>query len=205
MISSNLSRSIFGAGFIAAVLFTYRAFLEGGMVAELSSNKQLAESGLSEEWKNGNVILLIRHEERCDLSGSPCLGPDDGITLSGGERAKEAGVRIKSYFGLSNSDIFTDSATSSIQTSDIMLGNSSPLPSREDICGVDIISRLLKFKVANKNIIVVTDKVCVIDLIKYSGKRKSKNLEYGSLLFAKVSRYNRLEIIGILKSDDIPK
>lgn len=204
MINISLLKTILSAGFIGAAFFAYEAFTRS-TVENLDSNKKLTNSGLSEDWKSGNVILFIRHEERCDRSNNPCLGPDNGITVSGSERAKEAGIRLKTYFKLDNTDIFTSPMTRTVQTSDVMLGKASLLSDREAICGSDIIDKLLKHKTANRNLIVVTHNTCMKDLIRTSGHKHSWSPEYGSLLFAKTTSKNEIQIVGKLNSDDVPK
>lgn len=200
----NPSRTLIGIGFIGATLFAYEAFTSN-TVEDLGSTNKLANSGLSKDWKNGNVILLIRHEERCDRSSSPCLGPDNGITVPGSERAKETGVHLKAYFDLDNTDIFTTPTTRTVQTSDVMLGKARRLSDREAICGSDIIDKLLRYKSANRNLIVMTHNTCMNDLIRTNEHKQSWSPEYGSLLFAKISSDNRIQIIGKLNPDDFPK
>ena len=79
MANISLSKTILSAGFISVIFFAYEAFTRN-TVENLDSYKKLIDSGLSEHWESGNVIFLIRHEERCDRSNNPCLGPDEGIT-----------------------------------------------------------------------------------------------------------------------------
>ncbi|MCO7036150.1 histidine phosphatase family protein [Pseudomonas carnis] len=203
MISSPLSKATISIGFITVAFFAYGS-LARNVIEDLGSNKKLVNSELIEDWKNRNIILLIRHEERCDRSSNPCLGPHDGITLLGSERAKEAGSRIKSYFGVDNTDIFTTPTTRTVQTSDFMLGKASLLPDREAICGNDITDKLLKHKTANRNLIVMTHNTCMNDLIKATKHRKSGSPEYGSLLFAKILSHNTIQVIGKLNSGDLP-
>lgn len=200
----TLSKAILIAGLIGAIFCAYEA-LTKNTVENLGSNKKLSSSGLLENWRNGNVILLIRHEERCDRSNNPCLGPDNGITVLGSERAKEEGTRLKSYFELDNTDVFTSPTTRTVQTSDIMLGKASLLSEREAICGNDIIDKLLKHKIISRNLIVVTHNTCMKDLIRSSGQQHSWRPEYGSLLFAITKNKNKIQIVGTLNAVDIPK
>ena len=204
MINSTLSKTILGVGFVGAILFVYEAFMRN-TVDDLGSNKKLERSGLVEDWRNGNVILLIRHEERCDRSSNPCLGPLDGITHLGTEKAKETGARIRSYFGLDNVDIFTTPFTRTIQTSSFMLGGASQLSGREAICGDDIVDKLLQYKTTSRNLLVMTHNRCINHLIRSSKQRRSGSTEYGSLFFAKISAHNELELIGKLNASDLPK
>jgi phosphohistidine phosphatase SixA len=204
MVNIRLSKIILSAGLIGATIFAYEAFTRN-TVENLDSHKKLIDSGPSEHWKNGNVILLIRHEERCDRSSNPCLGPDDGITIIGGERAKETGIHLKAYFDFDDTDVFTSPMTRTVQTSDFMLGNASLLSDREAICGNDIVDKLLEHKNSGRNLIVMTHNTCMKDLIRSSGYRHSWSPEYGSLLFAKTTSKNKIQIVGTLNADDFPK
>lgn len=204
MINARLSKTILITSLIGAAFFAYEAFTRS-TIENLDSNKKLTDSGLFESWKSGNVILLIRHEERCDRSSNPCLGPDNGITVSGSERAKKTGVHLKAYFELDNTDVFTSPTTRTVQTSDVMPGKASLLSDREAICGNDIIDKLLKYKITSRNLIVVTHNTCMKDLIRSSGHQHSWSPEYGSLLFAKTTNKNEIQIVGTLNADDIPK
>lgn len=204
MANMSLQKIILSTGFISATLFTYEAFTSN-TVENLDSHKKLTDSGLPEHWKSGNVILLIRHEERCDRSNNPCLGPAEGITAVGGERAKETGIHLKAHFDFEDADIFTSPMTRTAQTSDFMLGKASLLSDREAICGNDIVDKLLEHKNSDRNLIVMTHNTCMKDLIRSSGYRHSWTPEYGSLLFAKTTSKNEIQIIGTLNADDTTK
>lgn len=204
MASISLSKIILSSGFISATFFAYEAFTRN-TVENLNSHKKLIDLGLSEHWINGNAILLIRHEERCDRSSNPCLGPDDGITVLGGERAKETSILLKAHFDFDDADIFTSPMTRTVQTSDFMLGKASLLSVREAICGNDIVDKLLEHKNSGRNLIVMTHNTCMKDLIRSSGYRHSWSPEYGSLLFAKTTSKNEIQIVGTLNADKIPK
>lgn len=191
-------------GLISATTLAYYA-LSRSTAENLGTTKKLTDSGLSEHWKNGDAILLIRHEERCDRSNNPCLGPADGITVHGSERATEAGIRLNAYFDLDNTDVFTSPTTRTVQTADFMLGKASLLPDRETTCGSDIVDKLLKYKTNNRNLIIVTHNTCMKDLLKTSGEQKSRSPEYGSLLFARITGDNAIQITGKLTSEELLK
>lgn len=204
MISRNLSRVMIGISFIIATVITHYAFASN-QIEDLKSNKKLTELGASKDWKNGNVILFIRHEERCDRSSNPCLGPEDGITLLGNQKARETGAMIRSYFKLDNSDIYTSPTTKTVQTSESMLGKSTHLPDREAICGNDIVEKLQRYKTPNRNFIIVTHSACIKDLINSSNYNGLDSVEYGVLLFARISNSNKIHIFGTLNTGDDPK
>ncbi len=204
MANMSLSKTILSAGFISVTFFAYEVFTRN-TVENLDSYKKLIDSGLSEHWKSGNVILLIRHEERCDRSNNPCLGPEEGTTVLGGERAKETGIHLKSQFYFDDADIFTSPMTRTVQTSDFMLGKASLLFDREAICGNDIVDKLLEHKNSGRNLIVMTHNTCMKNLIRSGGHRHSWSPEYGILLFAKKTSKNEILIVGTINADDIPK
>lgn len=204
MANISLPKTILSIGFISATFFAYEAFTRN-TVENLDSHKKLIDAGLSEHWKSGNVILLIRHEERCDRSNIPCLAPDEGITAFGSERAKETGIRLKAHFEFDDAVISTSPMTRTVQTSDFMIGKASLLSDREAICGNDIVDKLLEHKHSGRNLIVMTHNTCMKDLIRSSGHRHSWSPEYGSLLFSKTTSKNEIQIVGTLNSDDIPK
>ncbi|AUO21157.1 histidine phosphatase family protein [Pseudomonas sp. NC02] len=204
MVNISLQKILLSTGFISATFFAYEAFTRK-TVKNLDSHKKLIDSGLSEYWKGGNVILLIRHEERCDRSNNPCLGPDEGITALGSERAEETGIHLKALFDFDDAVIFTSPMTRTVQTSDFMLGKASLLSDREAIWGNDIVDKLLEHKNSGRNLIVMTHNTCMKDIIKSSGHRQSWSPEYGSLLFAKTTSKNEIQIVGTLNADDIPK
>lgn len=204
MANISLSKTILSAGFISVIFFAHEAFTRN-TVENLDPYKKLIDSGLSEHWKSGNIILLIRHEERCDRSNNPCLGPEEGVTVLGGERAKETGIHLKAHFDFDDADIFTSPMTRTVQTSDFMLGKTSLLSDREAICGNDIVDKLLEQKDSARNLIVMTHYTCMKDLIRSSGHSHSWSPEYGSLLFAKTTSKNEIQIVGTLNADDIPK
>jgi len=204
MINISLAKTILSISFIGATLFAYEAFTSNA-VKDLGSPKKLANSGFSDHWRNGNVILLIRHEERCDRSSNLCLGPGNGITALGSERAKKTGAYLKAYLDMDNTDVFTSPMTRTVQTSDFMFDKASLLSDREAICGSDIIDKIIKHKTTNRNILIVTHNSCMNDLIRASGHKHSGSPEYGSLLFAKISSSNEIQMIGKLNSDILPK
>ncbi|WPN22970.1 histidine phosphatase family protein [Pseudomonas marginalis] len=114
MVNISLPKILLSTGFISATFFAYEAFTRN-TVENLDSHKKLIDSGLFEHWKGGNVILLIRHEERCDRSNNPCLGPDEGITALGSERAEETGILLKALLDFDDAVIFTSPMTRTVQ------------------------------------------------------------------------------------------
>jgi len=53
---------------------------EAPAIADLSEENRHEVPTLRAQWQKGEVIVLVRHLERCDRGNSPCLTDTDGIT-----------------------------------------------------------------------------------------------------------------------------
>lgn len=72
----------------------------------LTHSTPLELTNLKSAWTNGDVIVVIRHAERCDQSSATCLNAPDGITT----RSKNVAVGLGEQYqklGLDRTDIFT--------------------------------------------------------------------------------------------------
>ncbi|MFV3014392.1 hypothetical protein [Pseudomonas sp. PSPC2-3] len=72
----------FGLAAIAALTAATWYFL-APRVLDLGDGNNFVQSGLNGQWMEGNVIVMVRHAERCDRSSNPCFGPPNGITVNG--------------------------------------------------------------------------------------------------------------------------
>lgn len=183
---------------VAVLAFSHASFAKD-TIQDLNEHHGLADLELVQDWKNGNLAVLIRHEERCDRSSNKCLGPADGITELGSERAKKTGEAIRAHFGMDNVDVLTSPLLRTIQTIQYMVGDARQLPSRNTICGQDIIRRLVEHKNSERTLLLMTHSTCINDLIKSAGYRKSGKPDYGSLLFVRFLPEGEIEIVGKAK------
>jgi hypothetical protein len=78
-------------------------------------------SNLVHRWQAGEVVVLVRHAERCDRSNNPCLGPADGITRVGSDAAIAVGQGFM-HLGMAQTDVLSSPATRTAQTSHFMFG-----------------------------------------------------------------------------------
>ena len=70
-------------------------------------------------WAKGDMIVLVRHVERCDHSSAACLVGNDGIT----ERSRSVAVEVGKHFeqlGLSKADIYNSPMLRTAQTAAYM-------------------------------------------------------------------------------------
>lgn len=74
-------------------------------VPDLAHGNVSGARALAAGWAKGEMIVLVRHVERCDHSPAPCLSGDDGIT----DRSRSVAVGVGAQFehlGLNNADIY---------------------------------------------------------------------------------------------------
>jgi phosphohistidine phosphatase SixA len=195
MLSRAVSKIVAGVGLFAVLAVSYATFAKEA-IQDLNKANGLEDVLLIRDWKNGDLAVLIRHEERCDRSSNQCLGPTDGITVSGSERARKTGEKIKAQLGLDNVDMLTSPLVRTVQTAQFMLGEARQLSSRHTICGQDIILRLAEHKNSERSLLLMTHSTCINDLIKAAGYRKEGKPDYGSLLFVKFLPGGEVEIVG---------
>ncbi|WP_258365173.1 histidine phosphatase family protein [Pseudomonas syringae] len=87
----------------------------------LVQGENMAMSGLYASWEKGDVMVLVRHGERCDRSSNDCLGASDGITRYGSSVSTDVG-RSFSELGLAQTDVITSPLTRTAQTAQAMFG-----------------------------------------------------------------------------------
>lgn len=184
------------------------AALVTGFVLWPKSLTNLAEEGaqvraqLLQQWSAGEIAVLVRHTERCDRSGNPCLGPPDGITRVGSEAAAGVGQGL-ARLGLKQADILTSPLTRTVQTAHYMF-NSDPRTQEWLVtCGTTLRNDVVAHKVAHRNLILVTHSGCIADFQKQAGlKHVTKDAEYGSALLVRIDGNGQLQVLGIVNAED---
>ncbi len=170
---------------------------------DLSVGHRMLSSGVVSSWRDGDLIVLIRHEERCDRSSNPCLGPADGLTVAGTVIATAVGKAFQTL-GMGNSDVLSSPATRTAQTSLFMFGKTELSPGPLAICGNAMADELLAHKANGRNLLLVTHSACISDLEKELGYPRAAHAEYGSALFVKVDANGKLKALGVMNTKDWP-
>ena len=187
---------------VAAIgLIGFWGLLWSASPQDLSVGRRMLTSGVMSSWRNGDLIVLIRHEERCDHSEKTCLGPADGLTIAGAITAMSVGEAFH-VLGISNSDILSSPAMRTVQTSLFMFGKASLLSDPSSICGKTMSAELLAHKERGRNLLLVTHSGCISEIERDLGCPRATHAEYGSALFVKVSADGRLEVLGALNTKD---
>lgn len=127
---------------------------------DLSTGHRMLSSGLISSWRDGDLIVLIRHEERCDRSSNPCLGPADGLTIAGTVAATTVGKAFQTL-GMANSDVLSSTATRTAQTALFMFSKTGLLPNPLAICGNAMAEKLIAHKADGRNLLLVTHSTCI--------------------------------------------
>ena len=136
-------------------------------------------------WAKGDIIVLVRHAERCDHSKAACLGPADGITVRGKAMAQAVGLQFQKL-GMEKADIYSSPLTRAAQTSGFMFNYASEDQGWLFDCRKSMLADSLKHKVKNRNLVLVTHSECFSALEKLMDLPESKTLDYGSSLFLTV-------------------
>lgn len=171
--------------------------------ANLGSADAQAHAELLKHWQAGEVVVLVRHAERCDRSSNPCLGPADGITRLGSETATAVGQGFMGL-GMAQTDVFTSPVTRTQQTAHAMFGKDAVAQEWLASCGTALRNDVVAHKVAHRNSVLVTHSGCISDFEKETGFKHAADSEYTSSLFVSIDAQGQLKVLGILQPEDWP-
>ncbi|OLF55775.1 histidine phosphatase family protein [Pseudomonas chlororaphis] len=175
--------------------------LKPAAVPDLAHGNVPGATALSAGWAKGQMIVLIRHVERCDHSRAACLNAPDGIT----DRARDVAVGVGARFehlGLAKADIYHSPLTRAVQTAGYMFSQAG---SGEDWlinCRQHLLRDALAHKVAGRNLVLVTHSECMNALEKEL-KLPSSTLGYGASLFVSTDTLDgRPKMLGFIEASD---
>ncbi len=125
---------------------------------------------LRAHWARGDVVVLLRHTERCDRSDNPCLDGDTGITVPGERMARQLGAHFR-RLSLDNAKIYNSPLKRARQTAVLAFGErSESRPWLSENCKKSLYRDILAHKVAGKNLLLVTHSTCIKMLQDNSGQ-----------------------------------
>jgi len=187
---------------VAALVMGFVAWPTSPML--LAQGDQLQKSGVLQHWQAGEIVVLVRHAERCDQSNNPCLGPADGITEVGRDAARQVGQALDSL-GLADTDLLTSPATRTVQTAHYLSAQVVPQQEWLAACGASMGAEVRAHKTAQRNLVLVTHSGCISDFEAQNGFKNARKAEYTSALFAAVGPDRKLHILGTVNDVDWPK
>ncbi|WP_261792970.1 histidine phosphatase family protein [Pseudomonas chlororaphis] len=167
----------------------------------LSSANDLRTSGVLEQWQAGNVVVLVRHVERCDRSPHPCLGPADGITRLGSEAAVHLGAAFRAL-GMSDTDVLSSPITRTAQTSAFMFEQPTEAQAWLASCGQPLRDDVVAHKRLHRNLVLVTHSGCISDFERQTGFKHAQASEYGSALFVAVGQAKQVKVLGVVNEEN---
>lgn len=174
--------------------------LQPAAVPDLAHGNVEGARALAAGWAKGEVIVLVRHVERCDHSKAACLSGNDGIT----DRSRSVAVNVGAQFeqlGLNNADIYNSPMTRTAQTAGYMF---SKVGVGEDwliSCRGTMLRDALAHKVAGRNLILVTHSECMAQLEK-DLRVSTSTLGYGASLFISAQKTLTPRVLGFIEASD---
>ncbi|MGV8918125.1 MAG: histidine phosphatase family protein [Pseudomonas sp.] len=173
-------------------------------IANLGQNNQMVTTGVYDQWQAGNIVVLVRHAERCDRSSNPCLGPADGITRPGNESGINAGKAFQAL-GLNNTDTLSSPLRRTSQTAAAMFGKAVTEEDWLVNCETNnMLNDIVAHKPEHRNLILVTHSGCISRLEKQLGYPRAKTAEYTSSLFISLGADKKPKILGLMNVQDWP-
>lgn len=173
-------------------------------------NKE-AVFNLLTHWNQGNVVVLIRHAERCDRSDTPCvlLDKKEGITQNGKKMAIKLGQDMQFLWQKDNVVIYHSPVTRTKQTAEFMFNGRSIEKTwlRKD-CKKELLNNIFENKPVDKNMILVTHATCIDKLGVKQGHRFIhddilNDDTYGIAFFLAVNKKeHQAYMLGYLKPQD---
>jgi phosphohistidine phosphatase SixA len=168
--------------------------------SDLSESDPSYTQALLSEWNEGDVIVLVRHLERCSRVDAACLDGPTGITA----RAQDVGYDLGEDFrdlGLENADILNSPLTRTAQTSSLLFNQTTENQDWLYKCDGSILKNALARKVPGRNLILVTHSSCM-DELETAFKLSDVYLDYGSSLFMATDNKRGNRILGFIDAPD---
>lgn len=199
LIAGNRRRWLIAAFTLVVIGLSVIVF-ESPAIADLSEENRHEVPTLKAQWQKGEVIVLVRHLERCDKEDASCLMGTEGITA----RSVDEGQALSEDFyrlGLLNSDVYNSPLDRTAQTESIVFGDRGSDRDWLFKCKKTIFRDAMANKTPGKNLILVTHSSC-IDSFEESLGYASETPEYGTSLFFSPGPDNKLEVHGFLDMED---
>jgi phosphohistidine phosphatase SixA len=174
--------------------------LRPAAVPDLAHGNVAGARALQAGWARGDLIVLVRHVERCDHSSAACLSGNDGIT----DRSRSVAVSVGAQFeqlGLDKADIYNSPLIRTAQTAGYMFNKVGVGEDWLINCKGTMLRDALAHKVAGRNLILVTHSECMAQLEK-DLKLPSATLGYGASLFLSAEKPQTPRMLGFIEASD---
>jgi phosphohistidine phosphatase SixA len=187
------------ASALLAIILTV-LLLRPAAVPDLAHGNVQGARALLAGWAKGDMIVLVRHVERCDHSSAPCLSGDDGIT----DRSRSVAVAVGARFerlGLARADIYNSPMVRTAQTSGYMFNKVDAGDDWLINCKGTMLRDALAHKVAGRNLILVTHSECMAQLQK-DLEVPTSTFGYGAALLVTAQALQAPHVLGFIEASD---
>jgi phosphohistidine phosphatase SixA len=195
----NLMKAWVGALIALAAFST--AYFSQAQVPNVSNTKEMRDSGIYAQWTKGEVMVLIRHAERCDRSHNACLDDTTGITVAGSQVASYVGKGI-ALLGLENAELLSSPEVRTRQTAHFIFGKFIATQDWLNRCDKGFPDAAFGHKHAGRNLVLITHSGCIDQLERYlevaGGERFSA---YASALFISIPDKGKAHILGQMNAN----
>jgi hypothetical protein len=174
--------------------------LQPAAVPDLANGNVVGARALMTAWAKGDVVVLVRHVERCDHSKAACLSGNDGIT----DRSRGVAVSVGDHFeqlGLERADIYNSPILRTVQTAGYMFNKAGVGEDWLISCKGTMLRDALAHKVAGRNLILVTHSECMVQMEK-DLKFPASTPDYGTALFINAETLNAPRMLGFIEASD---
>lgn len=189
-----------GLGALLALTTISLRLLGGLQVGDLGGGSRLNMSGLQAAWAKGDIVVLVRHAERCDRSDNTCLADADGITINGSETSKSVGQHLKSL-GLEHATVISSPETRTHQTAYFMFGKAAETQEWVRECDKNFTDKVLAHKKAGSNLVLITHSGCIDQFQRrmhvLGGQRAS---DYNQAFFISVGPAGKPKMLGSINA-----
>lgn len=189
---------------VSALTFAGNQLFEEAKPADLSESPFALAANMLAEWQEGDVIVFVRHLERCSRVDAACLNEQSsGIT----QRATATGLELRAQFlglGLTATDIYSSPLTRTSQTSALLFAD--PVENEDFLyqCKDNFVQDALAKKIPGRNLVLVTHSSCM-DEVNESLNYNEVDYEYGTAVFINVESDTQQQILGFIDADDWSK
>jgi len=169
-------------------------------VPDLAHGNAAGAQALKDGWSKGDIIVLVRHVERCDHSKAACLSGHDGIT----DRSRSVAVSVGAQFeqlGLDKADVYNSPMMRTVQTAGYMFNKAATGEDWLISCKGRMLQDALAHKVPGRNLILVTHSECMAQLEK-DLKVPASTLGYGASLFVSAASPAAPQMLGFIEASD---
>lgn len=175
--------------------------LQPPAVADLSEENRYQLPNLIAQWERGEIVVLLRHLERCDKEDFPCWVGTDGITGRSVAVGRELGDDFF-QLGLDKSDVYNSPLSRTAQTESIVFKDVGKDQDWLYKCRETMLSDALKSKTPGRNLVLVTHSSCIAKFEQALGY-DSDTPAYGTAMFFSASeKPGSLSVLGFLDAED---